>query len=808
MEDNMKYKKSIILIILTIFLLSMASVCASDANDTQVVNEDNNGIELPATENNLKTADDDTTLKEGESSFADLNNDINGNNDSTITLNKNYKYSDGDANYANGIQINRPLTINGNGITIDGSNNARAFNIIGDNVIINNITFINCYAKGPQYIDKTGGAIYWTGENGILANSILQNNKAEYSGAVMWDGRNGTIINSTIECNEALDGNGGAIQWYGSSGTITNSVLKDNIASDYGGAILWTGSNGLLANSTLENNKANYGGVVNWWAESGTVTRCIFISNTAVTEGSVYYNDYDKKSYSKFNYNILLNNTGHEIYFDNAAGSNMDYNWFGDDSYKDNPYAVPGSINYMLTLNGTASPSTVLVSNSSNITFTLSHNPDSGASEYGNAPFEKLYLTITATNGDININSTKIGETILFAPDNVGTGSVTATIAEVSYAIEISVKDNPNLTVESKNITYGEDAIIALNYNSSATGTVNITLKGTYNEYYFPNINLNTTIILADAINIDEYYVTVEYSGDMFFTKSTANSTFIVSVSTVVIIKPNATVNASDIVFNYGSFGYTLVNLSGATGLAAKIINQSNTLIASNDIIFVFGLDAGVYELEIIPIADASYEAIVTKVNITVNKVKTNLMANQITLVYGDRGNMVITLKDTNGNSLDNRQISVKLNNKEYNVVTDCDGKASLTVPDNLTAKSYTASITFDGDKNYNQTALSVNVVVKKATPKLTAKAKTFKKNVKVKKYTITLKTNKNKALKNNKVYLKVKGKTYSAKTNSKGQATFKIKKLSKKGSYKATVTYKGNSCYNKVVKNVKITLK
>ena len=45
------------------------------------------------------------------------------------------------------------------------------------------------------------------------------------------------------------------------------------------------------------------------------------------------------------------------------------------------------------------------------------------------------------------------------------------------------------------------------------------------------------------------------------------------------------------------------------------------------------------------------------------------------------------------------------------------------------------------------------------------------------------LKNNVGKAIKNAKVTLKVKGKTYKAKTNSKGKATFKIKNLKKKGA-------------------------
>ena len=90
----------------------------------------------------------------------------------------------------------------------------------------------------------------------------------------------------------------------------------------------------------------------------------------------------------------------------------------------------------------------------------------------------------------------------------------------------------------------------------------------------------------------------------------------------------------------------------------------------------------------------------------------------------------------------------------------------------------------------------------------MTAKKKTFKKSVKVKKYNIVLKDNLGKAIRNAKVTIKVGKKKFNAKTNSKGKATFKIKKLTKKGTYKATVTYKGNAYYNKVTKKVNIKLK
>ena len=70
--------------------------------------------------------------------------------------------------------------------------------------------------------------------------------------------------------------------------------------------------------------------------------------------------------------------------------------------------------------------------------------------------------------------------------------------------------------------------------------------------------------------------------------------------------------------------------------------------------------------------------------------------------------------------------------------------------------------------------------------------------------YTITLKDNVGKEIKYAKVTLKVKGKTYQAITNSKGNDIFKITKLNKKRTFKVIVTYKGNKYFKKVTINVK----
>lgn len=76
-----------------------------------------------------------------------------------------------------------------------------------------------------------------------------------------------------------------------------------------------------------------------------------------------------------------------------------------------------------------------------------------------------------------------------------------------------------------------------------------------------------------------------------------------------------------------------------------------------------------------------------------------------------------------------------------------------------------------------------------------------------MKKYTINLKNSKGKSIKKVKVTLKVNGKKYKARTNSRGKAIFKITKLTKRGTYKAIITFKGNKYYLKAVKKSKIRI-
>ena len=210
-----------------------------------------------------------------------------------------------------------------------------------------------------------------------------------------------------------------------------------------------------------------------------------------------------------------------------------------------------------------------------------------------------------------------------------------------------------------------------------------------------------------------------------------------------------------------------------------------------------------------------------------VNKTKkVELNETKLTITSKDN-NVVITLTDVNADKpIEGVEVGIFNNGKVFGYFdTDSNGQIILkdlegnynfefSYPGDPYAylpTSLNKTFTFTKSQNTNQSTSSgstqtVNAPVKKVS-KITAKKATFKKSKKVKKYTITLKSGKS-PIKKVKVFLKVKGKTYKATTNSKGKATFKITKLTKKGTFKAKITFKGNKNYKSAGKTIKIKVK
>ena len=164
-----------------------------------------------------------------------------------------------------------------------------------------------------------------------------------------------------------------------------------------------------------------------------------------------------------------------------------------------------------------------------------------------------------------------------------------------------------------------------------------------------------------------------------------------------------------------------------------------------------------------------------------------------------------ITLKDSTGKALVGESVTFYFNGKTTTVKTDENGQAKLSI--NVATKgNYQIAVSYLGNDKNNAVVAAKNIKVNVQATKATF-AKATLKVKKAKSVKFTLKDSKGKAIKGKKITIKVNGKTFSAKTNSKGVATIKVK-VAKKGKFTAVAKFAGDNTYKAISKKAVFTVK
>lgn len=421
-------------------------------------------------------------------------------------------------------------------------------------------------------------------------------------------------------------------------------------------------------------------------------------------------------------------------------------------------------------------------------------------------------ITKDMVNGvveEVTFTGIEIGDYLVRA-DFLGSDDFYQTFAVNETNVRASTEMNVTATVNQ----FGQIVVLA-NLTEGATGTVLFIITNSSGDNI---VNLTVEIHNSTALDMTTdilakgfYSVKAIYSGDDHYATTTAKGNNVeiakeyLNVTSKVSIMDGA--NQATIVFTFSgnaSRNATAFFLNYGTNATYAI--QNGTVVI--DEIF----DNGPQSILLTYDGDDKYYGFYDVYADFFVKTSSFISAKDVNVVYQNNGKVTVTLYDNNDgkgkNPIVNAEVVITLNGKTYKATTNSKGIATVTIAAKLVPKKYTATVSYAGTNITVGDKETFKFTVKKATPKLTAKKKTFKAKTKVKKYTIVLKDNKNKAMKKVKVYLKVKGKTYTAKTNSKGKATFKIKNLKKKGTYKAKVTFKATKYFNKVTKTAKIKVK
>ena len=199
--------------------------------------------------------------------FTDLQNAI-GLVTGTLTLNQNVAMTAKEAaDFTNGITINKDITIDGKGHTIDAKNLGRIFSIgEGFTVTLTNATLIN--GKATE-----GGAIYNDGSLTLSDVKLSDNAADSYGGAVF---NNGELVvsDSVFDSNDivnrgsaSVDYGGAAIyNWYDGTLTVSGSNFTNNIKNYKNGdnlvGAITTIGNATVSGSNFVNNSGRWGGAI------------------------------------------------------------------------------------------------------------------------------------------------------------------------------------------------------------------------------------------------------------------------------------------------------------------------------------------------------------------------------------------------------------------------------------------------------------------------------------------------------------------------------------------------------------------
>ena len=670
--------------------------------------------------------------------------------------------------------------------TLDAKGLSRILTVSASNITLKGIKFINGNSA-------SAGALYVTGNDFNISNSIFSNNYADINyGAMFIDGTNSTLRNCIFENNHAYTVGALHIAWTAADCDMSGLRFINNTAYGHVGAISFNAANSTLNNITFENNHANiFTGAlsITEFAVGIEVSGLRFINNTANNGvGAMYINAADSTLNNITFENNHANDFSSALYIaSDAVGCYVSGLRFINNT-ADNYYGAMSIYAANSTLN--------------NITFENNHANDFAGALYigedavGCDVSGLRFINNTARNCSAMIvagaNSTL--RNITFENNRAENGASALFIHKRAVGCEAT-----GLTLIN-NFAKNADTI-AWNANGGSMNDVEI-IGGDGTTAV--NITGNNNIMTNIRIN---YYngTGIKIRGKI---NQLRNTTVSESIGTAIDVegKNNEIINTE--IKNHEGTGVEIdgdnnqlvdTNFNGGNGPMIVVNGKGNNIDKVNnnghtggDIVFnnpknkVNNLN-GTGIAAVITASDATYS-----------------------VIYG--GKYIVTISGAF-----NQKVTFKINGIRYTTTTDSNGVAriilSRTMLGSVGSKKITIAVVSD---KYVASPVTKNINVIKENSKIASKNYKFKKSAKSKKVKATLKDSQGIAIKKVKVTLKIKGKmvkgrkSYSLKTSSKGAVSFNLKKtkFAKKGKYSATLSFKGDGNYNQAIKKIKIQIK
>jgi predicted outer membrane repeat protein len=267
------------------------------------------------------------------------------------------------------------------------------------------------------------------------------------------------------------------------------------------------------------------------------------------------------------------------------------------------------------------------------------------------------------------------------------TAIATVTVNKADSTVDVSVED----------AVYGEDVI--LNITSSAPGYVAVIIDGKYSIGY---VDGSISMELSN-IAVGEHDVSVVFIGDVNYESSQANTRFTVdkAVSDVTV---NIPVVGDDYViistiFENDATGEVTISINGES-VTAELVNGLQ-------VIYVPGLDAGDYVVEIVYHGDENYKELTTNATFTINETLV-LSAEDTTLYYKNGTSFDVSVTD-GGNAVVGVDVTFTIDGVDYVRTTDDEGVASITI--NLRPGVYEITASY-GNQSITRTVTVLSTIV------------------------------------------------------------------------------------------------
>ena len=778
--------KILILLCLILFIVSIAGVSATEELNQTI---DDGANDLTVSDGTLSVSlNDDEIGAKDDGTFTALQKKINNAQaGSTITLENDYYREESDPNK---ITINKALTINGNGHTIDVGGNyyqqSKIFYVTSSGVVLNNINFANAYATGhySEAGSYNGGAI--CSERNLVLNNCKFTNCyiQEGYGAAIYSTADVTINSCTFTKNNGNSNSGYAassvisaknvfakdcsfydndyaIPIYSDNDlTVENSVFRNNTCGVTGWGKVIVKKSNFINNDAQPNNRGSGGAIYS--AGETKIEDCTFIGNNGYYGGAVLLNGVSEISNCKF-----INNTavslGGAVYLSidsevSLTNSNFTHNSAGSAGaiYLKGQNHVFHSLNFIensASYGGALTYGECVNTIINECNFIKNH-----ANSYGGAICDFDYASNYIQNSYFANNSCWSGEMIDF---DESLGLIYNEIELISKISNIKIEQNLS-NLYSEGIELKDNILTVHGYYNGHFLEGNITVNIAGKTFKNPLDSKGSASFDLNGISGGIHDATIYCSGESG--KSSSRFTIPVPIISSTVLK------VPDVTKNYGGSERLVATLteSGKPVSGAKIninlngVDYPKTTDSNGQASIAINLPANNY------IATVSYGDISSTAKVTVKQLTT-----KTALSSSKNSHNSVTLTATVSPSTATGNVVFNVNGKDYPASKISDAKATYTLND-LAVGSYNAKATYKGDVNH-KTSTSDSVKFTVEDVKIDVSAPDLTKYYHgPERFVVTVKEN-NVPIVGKDVIINLNGKPYTRTTDSNGQASMAI---------------------------------